>query len=99
MEKELLLGILIGVASAKLLDMINAALALTQRKRREIQFDKEQLVDWRKFIIQHSFEGAGRAAAANYLKRQWNNEQRPYKHQDVRSAFPVEKLVDPNSDL
>ena len=102
MEKEVvgfISGVAVTLAAAFIMKITDVAAWFVTRRKREIQFDKEQLMDWRKFIIQHSFEGACRSAAANYLKRQWNNEQRPYRHQDVRSAFPVEKLIDPASDL
>lgn len=98
MGYELVLGVLIGILGSLAVGAIKRLSDAVLWKRREIQFDKEELMQWRRFIVQHQFEHNS-SSSSNYLKRQWKNEQRPYRHGEVRTAFPVEKLVDPNSDL
>lgn len=81
---------------------------ITAEKRqleREIEFDRECLLNWKMFLAQNDgFKKVGvpnhrQHPALRHLKYMYDHEMRPYQHQIIREQLPLDEIIllDPNN--
>ncbi|MBC8205541.1 MAG: hypothetical protein H8E68_00105 [Kiritimatiellaeota bacterium] len=96
-------GTVSGVAAGLVLSFFAWIYSRCTIKQRQIEADRERLMNWRVFIIQHGliFDSSNDPYTnpIQYLKNQFDKKQRPYKYEVLRKEFPLDKMISKDSGI
>jgi len=92
-----------GVTAGVVLSLLAWVYSRCTIKQRQIDADRERLMNWRMFIIQHGLLHDSASdpytTPVQYLKNLFDKKQRPYKYEVLRKEFSLDKMISEDSGI